>query len=639
MAVGGGGGPRAVFRLPVIITALLAAAGLVAWQVRRPGEEPRDDIHVEDVVVDTATFVRDARRDDGAPPALTAVRPNPLGASNGAHRLAVVTPAPGRLAWRTVIPAGARLRFGIGVASDGTRHEERTGLRFAVAVDGREVFARSLNPARERDDRRWWDVDVALDRWGGRTVELTFAVRADEPSEPLAGIAGWSRVRLATERVFPRQRATAGAPSVLVVVADCLRADRLGAYGAPGRSPALDALAARGLVFEQAIAQSSWTAPSVATMLTGLHPDSHGVELAERASNEAPPDFEAIALPRRLVTLAERAQMEGLTTIGVSANPLVSDTASFSQGFEVWHDLRWSKRLRDWSRGHRVNDAFVSWLANDPGNRFFAYLHYMDVHDPYRPPRRFAPPVRTGLPPTIAAGEVRSAATAVKWKGGAPLDDASVAHLRTLYDAEVRSWDAHLEELLGALARLGRLDTTVVVVVADHGEELQEHGALTHGHSLYEELIRVPFVIAGPGVPRGRITTPVQGIDFAPTVGALLGLPPAPELPGQNVLAAFAVRPAVVQTRRGARGDHRPRHLLALRTAGWKLVWEKPGGATELYDLAADPGERENLDAARPAERSALLAQLQTWSAPAAPPADDPGPDLREALRALGYVE
>jgi arylsulfatase A-like enzyme len=442
-----------------------------------------------------------------------------------------------------------------------------------------------------------------------------------------------------------RQAASPERPNLLVLLVDTLRADVLGCYrAAPSPSPVLDALAARGLVFDEAVAQASWTLPSVASIFTGLLPQSHGVVGDSRQWGDVQPDparDDPAFLADELVTLAEQAQRAGITTVGVASNPVVSRGTNLAQGFETFLELSGARTGTRWARAEDVNGRFVAWLRRNRDLRFLAYLHYMDVHDPYEPPDGFRPPAPPGLRPALAAGKVGTFAAAINWRGAPRLADPEIAHLRALYAGGVRYWDAQLERLLAALAEAGVLERTIVVVTADHGEAFQEHGKLKHGIHLYEELIRVPLVVAGPGIAPGRAAVQAQGIDLLPTLAARLAVPAPPGLPGQDLLAAPEARPAVSSTRWGARPDGTSGDLVAVRAGGWKLI-EAPGTAhAEVYDLRRDPRERENLAAAG-GERERLAALLAGVAATAAPPprvAHGRDPRLEDKLRALGYVE
>jgi len=615
-------------RARALLFCLLAACGRDAF--RLPAE-----IRLEQVVADlSATFDRAAIVEEaaGAPVHLGGIQPTPhFGDPGGASRRAIVAPPRSRLRFPVRVPPGAALHFSAAVEG-----QARTaGVRFTVSVDGREVYARTLDPAARRRDRRWFDERVDLASWGGRDVEIALATDA-AGAGPLAGTPGWSHVRLVRESRRARQAASGGAPSVLVVLVDTLRADHLGCYGAaPSPSPVVDRLAAGGLVFEQAVAQSSWTMPSVATLFTGLHPRSHGVvgASADGAPAASDPGFLADTLP----TLAEHAEAAGISTVGVSASPLVSRATNLARGFETFVEFSWDRARHDWPPAGEVNARFLAWLERNRGLRFLAYLHYMDPHDPYTPPAALRPPPPAGVRPAVAAGQADLLARRL---ADAPLSAVEVEHLRRLYDAEIRAWDADLGTLLDALAQRGVADSTIVVLTADHGEEFQEHGRLKHRVHLYDELLHVPLVIAGPGVRPGRVAEQAQGIDLFPTLAGLLGAAPPRGLPGRDLLAAGADAPAISETLYGIMPDGATTPIVSLRTADWKLIHAPALGRYELYDLRRDPAEREDRFASA-AEGAALAARLAEWetAAPAPPRAEGHDPALGEKLRALGYVD
>src|SRR5207249_4499837 len=237
--------------------------------------------------------------------------------------------APGsRLPLRLRVPPEVVLAFSVGVEGDGREDRHAAGVRFRVLVDGVERFARVVNPAARRGDRVWFDEQVDLSGEAGRAVEIVFATDVAGPGTP-AGTPGWSGVRVVERHWRSRQPADPSTPNVLVLLVHTPRADRLGCYAAvPTPSPTLDALAARGALFEQNVAHAPWTMPSTASILTGLYPTAHGV-LGDRGQT----------LRDDLVTLAEAAEEHGITTVAVSTNPLVSRGTNFSQGFETFVEL------------------------------------------------------------------------------------------------------------------------------------------------------------------------------------------------------------------------------------------------------------------------------------------------------------
>jgi choline-sulfatase len=625
------------------IVAVGATAAVVTLRGRREFPLP-ERIALEQAIADlSGAFARTAVVEEPAP---DAVRPGGLQpgfylAVAGGYRQAIVAPPPSRLRFTARVPPGSTLRFGIGVEKTAKREQRPVGVRFAVTVDGRERFARVVNSI-HHDDQRWFDEEVALGVDTERELEIGLETRSAGDG-PVVGTPGWSHVRVVQERSYARRPAATDAPNVLLLLVDTFRRDRLGCYGArPSPSPTLDALALRGLVFEQAVAQAPWTMPSVATILTGLYPQSHGMVAGQHPGAGALAghvDADTAFLPDGVATLAEHAERGGVTTVGVSANPIVSRDTNLARGFETFVEFGMDQARQEWVAAPRVNDAFLRWLGEHRGHRFLAYLHYMDTHDPYTPPAAFRPAPPPGVRPQIAAGNVAPLALQINRHGAPPLPAVEVDYLRALYDGEIRGWDAALGELLTGLERLGVEQSTLVVVVADHGEEFQDHGRLKHGIDLYDELIHVPLVIAGPGVVPGRTAVPAQGIDLFPTVAAALGLPAPPGLPGQNLLGTPVARPAFADTRYGVAADGGALRLIAVRTPGWKLIQAPDLGRTELYDLTHDPGEHQDRSGA--ADGAALATELARWEAtvPPPPPVAGRDPRLLEKLRALGYVE
>jgi arylsulfatase A-like enzyme len=591
---------------------------------------------VEDVVSNlSAAFDPGAVvMEDGA--ASVHVRPLRTGMGAARMRQAIVAPPPSRLRFRVQVPPRAVLHFGSGVEPapvDGRPPEPR-GIRFTVAVDGRLVFERTVDPVAGHHDCHWLDERVELDGEERRDIEVELATEVAGPGSGLVGVPGWSHVRVVREGVRDRQPASDGAPNVLVLLVDTLRAERLGCYGAPvSPSPTLDRLAQGGLLFESAIAQASWTLPSVATLFTGLHPRSHGVAGLPEESHAAAQaadrheDTDPAYLSDGLPTLAAQAQRAGITTVGISTNPLVSRGTNLARGFESFLELRWNEGQR---RAGEVNDLFLEWLAHNGEHRFLAYLHYMDIHAPYQPPASFRPQPPAGVRAAVVAGDLIRMRK-ISLNGRRPLTEAELDYVRSLYDGQIRYWDAELARLLEGLAAAGVAERTVVIVLSDHGEEFLDHGWLGHGPHLYDEAIRVPLIIHGPGIARRKVARQAQGIDLFPTVAALLGLPAVPGLPGTDLLALLDDRPAVSQ----AGND-----VVSVRTPQWKLIRDAASGTIQLFDLAADPGERQ--DRAADASRvAALLGHMERWESavPLPPPVTGRDQAVREKLQALGYVE
>lgn len=419
--------------------------------------------------------------------------------------------------------------------------------------------------------------------------------------------------------------------NVILISIDTLRQDRLGAYGY-GRvtTPHLDALAARGVVFENATAPSSWTVPSHVSLLTGLYPHTHGATGRVQSMNQT------------VVPLASWLGSFGYDTGGVVNFVLLGRSRGFARGFEYFEVIR---RPLPEPAAPLVDEKALAWLDQPRERPFFLFVHHYDVHsdyapkDPYR--KMFVRPydgIATGSTDQLKAARF----------GRIELGLADAQHLSDLYDAEIRQIDDELGRFLQELERRGHLEGTIVILTSDHGEEFLEHGRFLHGWSLYKELVQVPLLISGPGIPHGvRVTEPASLVDVFPTVTGLLGIETPPVVEGIDLSRSWrgraplpAARPLFFETDwwlGRAEGEWKR----AVQRGSWKLHYAHPKEDWELYDLASDPGEHEDL-AAREPERSAELRALlapRLGASSATPSRVEPSAEEMEQLRALGYVE
>ncbi len=392
--------------------------------------------------------------------------------------------------------------------------------------------------------------------------------------------------------------------NVLLVTIDTLRADRLGCYGhTAAATPTLDGLAARGVRFATAVSHAPLTGPSHASILTGLTPLGHGFR-----------DNGGFVLPGDVASAPVLFQQAGYSTGAfVSGFPL-DRRFGMDRGFEVYDDRlpRGNDRRRTpyvERFANATTDVALRWLetaASRPGRPFFAWIHYYDPHAPYEPPGELAR--RFGASP---------------------------------YDGEIAFVDQQLARVFGALERGGALARTLVVVLADHGESLGEHGEGTHGLFVYDATLRIPFLVAGPGVPSGRVSTTVaRAADVLPTILDLVGRPPVAGLDGRSLRPAVEGRemadaPCYAESLYGER-EYGWSPLFALRTARFKLI-EAP--RPELYDLDADARETTNRLAEQAEAAARLKRELQEALArPVRSATAEVDPETAERLAALGYV-
>ena len=491
---------------------------------------------------------------------------------------------------------------------------------------------------------------------------------ADRVSDGAARCRGLARVLLCTALLgCASGDPEAGPPrGAVLVVIDTLRADHLGAYGyARPTSPRIDAFAGDATLFRNAVSPSPWTMPAVATLMTSLHPSVHGARYATSREglewSTDPSEIRAAdALHPSRTTLAEILAGEGFATAAFVRGAYVSRAFGMAQGFE-----RFSDNDRP---GIRFQiEGLLDWLDAHGAERFFAYLHVLEVHAPYeatgpllldafewpavdveavRPAiaeerERY---LRTDFDPGYS-GPVTGSRENLEALGARPrLSERDLRHLVALYDREIAYVDYWIGRLLDGLRERELYDDAVIVLTSDHGEEFLEHSGLEHGYSYFEEMLRVPLVVRVPSEGTGRSVGQQVGlVDLLPTLLEALGLPPVAPVQGRSILPLL----------RGEDLPARPQlgeasmvvDLAALRTNEWKYVKQKDTEA--LFDLRADPGEtvnrcREEAASCRFLRRrfralrregAALAAEL-----PAAEPAR-PGEEDRERLRALGYAD
>ena len=394
-------------------------------------------------------------------------------------------------------------------------------------------------------------------------------------------IAGWS----------PRPEAL----NVLFVTLDTLRADRLGCYGFRGvATPTIDALARESVLFEQATATVPLTLPSHASLLTGLLPPRHGQH-----------DNGVSFLAESQTTLAERFHAAGYATGGFVGAFVLESRWGLAQGFDRYSDKLDPDQFQ--RRGDRVVEDALDWIGSVRDRRFFAWVHLFDPHLPYDPPE----PYRSRY-------------------AGAP------------YLGEVAWTDELVGRLLSRLRAENLYERTAIVLTADHGESLGEHGEPSHGYFVYDSTTAVPLLVRTPWGLRGRSRTQVSGVDLFPTMLDLAGLAPQPGIDGRSLLRAL-IDPGADLGRLAYSETYYPRyhfgwqHLRAVRDGAYKLI-DAP--RPELYELATDAGETRNIHRARARTAESLRLALEGLARESdeAPAGQGPDPETRQRLAALGYV-
>lgn len=420
-------------------------------------------------------------------------------------------------------------------------------------------------------------------------------------------------------------------PNVVLITVDTLRADEA------SRMETFRRLAARGETFTDALAPSGWTLPSMASITTGTWPQTHG---ANRQSDKWPSHG---TLRPDLVTLAQTFRQGGYATAAVVTNPNLAETFGFRRGITHWRNLfkdppswwfgvglfdRTPDLAPAWASpydGGLIVDDAISWLERRPNDPFFLWVHTLDNHLPYFhariPPT--SPLFETFGPRPGKRLDVQMLRMGRLW-GHAPVKDAML----DLYRQEIAYTDGHLADLLDWLEAHGKDQDTLFVFTSDHGEEFLEHGSWEHGHTLYEELVHVPFVLSRPGGPAGVLREdPASLVDIYPTLVALAGLTPPPHLEGRSLVDPV---PA-----------DRPRHLLGnlydhweegVVVGKWKLLKADRVDHYRLLDRTA--GELGDQSAVAPEVVEQLRPLLlRTANGGAAGDLD------LEGLKALGYTD
>jgi arylsulfatase A-like enzyme len=470
-------------------------------------------------------------------------------------------------------------------------------------------------------------------------------------------------------------------PNIIILLLDTARAQSFSGYGyARPTSPHIDALAAESVVYTQAIAPGCWSLPSQVSLLTGMFPAKHGAHELHLSYAHTYP------------MLPEVLREAGYHTLGISPNSWMSDEFGVTHGFERYLKL-WQYRpaaaaspvppsgagagldrrlqQRYWrhifphrNRAQHVNRHMRALIARTP-EPFFLYAIYWDMHLPYAARESHA---ARWLPPGVPLSQARQVnRDPLKYLAGQiPMSEEDFAVLQACYDGALASLDAEVGALVAWLRQRGMLDRTLLIITSDHGENIGDHGLMSHAYSLHDTLIHVPLIIRYPALfpPGQRVTQQVQLTDLFPTLLDVLGLDVPrvrQELQGVSLLAptpdtseerlAYAEmlgpHPSIASlNRRTGSPEDTPypafdRALRCLRTPTTKVIWASDSKHA-LYDLQRDPQETTNLYTQEPQRAKEYLDLLEAGCPPAGAPPLPPAPpmdaDMRQRLRDLGYL-
>ncbi len=507
------------------------------------------------------------------------------------------------------VPPHAALQLAYGL-SDASRLPGAGPVTFEVAsrdAPDKALWSATLDPGKPHA-RGWHEASIALDGFAGRAARLVFRARA---ADATALFPVWGDPTIVGPAARPAARR-----NVILISIDTLRADRLGVYGSyRPTTPAIDAFAGESALFAEAWSVWPETSGSHMSLFTSRYPSEHGV-----TSFIATP-------PASITLLAEHLRDAGYLTRAFTEDGGVWANAGFARGFSAYGERRSTTGVYAGEAAATFGDA-TRWVEAHRDRTFFLFVHTYQVHAPYTPPRSHKL-LFLDIPGREGVGFATNA---------------------LLYDQETRFTDDQVGPFLAAVERLGLGDRTIIVLLADHGEEFGEHGGMGHGRTLYREVLQVPLLVWAPGlVAAGRIATPVSLLDVAPTLLDLLGLPPDKSYDGASLAAALrGGTPASQPPRRPIFGEidrddlikHDHVRAVSVRLGGRTAIANLVDGTTRCY-AADDPHEqhpREDcgaLAALLAPRREALMRRHP--GAVATPGAVDPR--TIEKMRALGYVE
>ena len=501
----------------------------------------------------------------------------------------------------------------------------------------------------------------------GRIIALqSLRCNSGSWSRQLSGFGLFCLLTLSGCSTQPQARSS-HLPNIIILCADTLRADHLGAYGySKATSPWLDELAAGAVFFEDTHSQANNTNPSHASIFTSLYMSTHGI-LGNKGYRLSP----------QAVTLAEVLEQAGYQTAGfTSIRHLSFELNGLDQGFEFHSGpptkadqprgilKRFSRllerdppRYNGRSRATKTNERVFNWLDSQNDSRpLFLFVHYFDTHTPYQPPQSYVdhfyqgnpndPDNRSMLQLYLNHLTPKRVAVLVKWLK----NTTDIDYVRALYDGAIRYLDDQLKVLAQGLQERGLWQDSIVVFTADHGESLVEHGIYFSHVGLYEPSTRIPLIIRAPDWPPGTVTLRVQSIDIFPTVLALAGIEAPGRLEGLNLVPWMTGKEGISldDFSRPIYSEHANAQVLSITEGPWKFIHpinplEEMSKVEELFNLEWDPLEEENLAEQHRQLASAMLQRLVQWqaqrrSSALTPLAQETSQELLEKLRSLGYL-
>ena len=434
------------------------------------------------------------------------------------------------------------------------------------------------------------------------------------------------------------QCAPAPRDTVVLIILDTVRADALSCYGNPSSTtPRIDAVAAQGVRFEHAISASGWTLPAVASIFTGAWPTVHGG--LGKTTTLTP-------IRDELPTAAEVLKQAGFATLGIANAAFVSPMLKLDRGFDVFdhkYTYNWDARRAD-----ETIDAAIDLLRASKGKSTFLMIHLFDPHLDYDPPGSYktmftagrtepAPPLTDGMCREMAGGD-----------GDAPPTPEDIAYVRAVYHGEVAFMDEHVGRLIDALVSFELYDDATVIITSDHGEEFWDHNGFEHGHTLYDELIRVPLIVKFPlsvQPVKAVVEDQVRTVDAMSTVFDVYDIAQPGSFEGRSLLPLAQGKPDEPRVA-FSESTLYGRRMISWRVGDYKFIYDAEDNHGELYDCRKDPHERIDILKDRPDVARKLSTELLTFyrgvldraGGMSKPEPVNLSPSRIKQLRSLGYI-
>lgn len=478
-----------------------------------------------------------------------------------------LTVRPGyKVSIKLYLPGNAVLDFGAGVLKSKTISSFRIYLEDQSGQNKR-IFYQDIKNTGICPDQR-----LNLSDFGSQPVNLQLEMKSRTPD----AVGIWY------EPIIHNLDEKSKTTNVIFILIDALRADHLSSYGYRRKtSPTIDNFAKKGVRFSKAFSQAPWTKPSVASFFTSLYPSAHRTQKGQFEQYKK--NIKVDTLNRSIKTMAEIFAENGYLTVGFCNNPHIKSIFGFAQGFDTWDER--------WGDCKKMNRRALNWLKKNGSKPFFLYLHYMDVHGPYKPPKPYNELFKD-------SNDKRQVPE--KWlKTYLGLGDhTDLGYYIAQYDGQIKYLDDQLHIFFKKISRMGIGNNTLFILTSDHGEEFLEHGGMEHGFTLYNELLHIPLMMKMDGsLPRGLvIENHVQLIDILPSILHLLNIKHKSILQGKSFIPLPENNQFKINTDTFVFSEMLNRgNQSAINRGKFKYIKNNNNKNEMLFDLANDPLEHVNL--------------------------------------------